>query len=214
MHLANAEEDEAAYTYYKNDSGKWVTTKSYKMSDAIKSENWDFISFQHSSPRSGMPAKYDDLEKIIPIVESQCTNPKLEFIWHMTWAYQSNSTNSSFSSYDWNQDTMYNAIVDAVKQCVVSCKKITRIVPNGTVIQNARTSYLGDNLTRDGYHLSKDQGRVIAGITMMAATIGIGYDNIDLSAVSEDEQFVKVALESVENAMKNPFEVTKSAYTK
>ena len=31
----------------------------------------------------------------------------------------------------------------------------------GTAIQNMRTSYIGDNLTRDGYHLSIPMGSCI-----------------------------------------------------
>jgi hypothetical protein len=164
MHLENAVEDKAAYTYYTNDSGKWVTTKSYKMSDAIKSEDWDFISFQQASGKSTKPDTYDDLELLMPLVEELCTNPKVEFIWHMTWAYRGDSVSAA---YDNDQMTMYEAVVDAVKEKIVPNTKIKRIVPSGTSIQNARSSYLGDTLNRDEYHLSKVEGRIIAGIAMV-----------------------------------------------
>ncbi len=213
-HLTNLKADSADYTYYTNDDGGWTSEKDYKMSDAIKEENWDFISFQQSSSRSGIASKYTDIEIIVPMVETLCTNENVEFIWHMTWAYQQDTTNSSFSSYNNDQMTMYNAIISAVEQHVVPCKKITRIVPNGTAIQNARTSYIGDELTRDGYHLSKYEGRLIAGIAMVATTVGIDYDNIDLTGINDDEKFLQVALESVKNAMEKPFEITNSKITK
>jgi hypothetical protein len=73
---------------------------------------------------------------------------------------------------------------------------------------------VGDELTRDGYHLSKQEGRLIAGISMVATTIGMDYDTIELTDIYDDEKFVKMALESVKNALENPFEVTKSQYTK
>ena len=213
-HLTNLKADSADYTYYTNDDGAWTSENNFKLTDAIKEENWDFISFQQSSSRSGIAKYYTDIENIVPLVEALCTNPKVEFIWHMTWAYQQDTTNSSFSSYNNDQMTMYNMIIGAVQQHIVPCKKITRIVPNGTAIQNARTSYVGDELTRDGYHLSKQEGRLIAGIAMVATTIGIDYDNIDLTGIYDDEKFVKMALESVKNALDKPFEVTKSQYTK
>ena len=213
-HLTNLKADSADYTYYTNDDGTWTSEKNFKLTDAIKEENWDFISFQQSSSRSGIAKYYTDIETIVPLVEALCTNPKVEFIWHMTWAYQQDTTNSSFSSYNNDQMTMYNMIIGAVQQHIVPYEKITRIVPNGTAIQNARTSYVGDELTRDGYHLSKQEGRLIAGIAMVATTVGIDYDKIQLTGIYDDEKFVKMALESVKNALEKPFEVTKSTYIK
>lgn len=213
-HLSNLKADSADYTYYTNDDGAWTSEKNFKLTDAIKEENWDFISFQQSSSRSGIAKYYTDIENIVPLVEALCTNPKVEFIWHMTWAYQQDTTNSSFSSYNNDQMTMYNMIIGAVQQHIVPYEKITRIVPNGTAIQNARTSYVGDELTRDGYHLSKQEGRLIAAVSMVATTVGIDYDKIDLTGIYDDEKFDKMALESVKNALDKPFEVTKSTYTK
>ncbi len=211
-HLTNAQSDSTAYTFYTNSSGTWATNKNYKMSTAIKSDNWDFVSFQQASGSSGKADTYDTLNELLPIVEGYCTNPNVEFMWHMTWAYQGNSTHASFPDYDSDQMTMYNAIVDAVKTKIVPNQKITKIVPNGTAVQNARTSYLGDTLTRDGYHMSKDKGRVLAGITVVASTVGIPWDTIDLSGVCSDANFVKVALESAKNAVATPFAVTQSTY--
>ncbi|MBR2937810.1 MAG: DUF4886 domain-containing protein [Oscillospiraceae bacterium] len=213
-HLTNAQSDGKAYTFYTNDSGKWVANKNYKMSTAIKGDNWDFVSFQQSSGSSGKADTYDSLNQLLPIVEGYCTNKNVEFMWHMTWAYQGDSTHSSFPDYNSDQMVMYNAIVDAVKTRIVPNEKVTRIIPNGTAVQNARTSYLGDTLTRDGYHMSKDKGRVLAGITLVAATAGIPWDTIDLSGVCSDASFVKVALESARNAVATPFGVTESVNVK
>ena len=213
-HLTNAKSDAKAYTFYTNESGKWVTNNNCKLSTGVKYDNWDFVSFQQASGSSGKADTYDTMNELLPIVEGYCTNDKVEFMWHMTWAYQGDSTHSSFKDYGKNQMTMYNAILDAVKTKIVPNSKITRIIPNGTAVQNARTSYLGDTLTRDGYHMSKDKGRVLAGITVVATTAGIPWDTIDLSGVCSDASFVKVALESAKNAVAAPFAVTQSAITK
>ena len=213
-HLTNAKSDAKAYTFYTNETGKWVTNNNCKLSTGIKYDNWDFISFQQASGSSGKADTYDTLNELLPIVEGHCTNPNVEFLWHMTWAYQGDSTHSSFPDYDSDQMTMYNAILDAVKTKIVPNSKFSRIIPNGTAVQNARTSYLGDTLTRDGYHMSKDKGRVLAGITVVATTVGIPWDTIDLSHVCSDANFVKVALESAKNAVATPFAVTQSAITK
>ncbi|MBQ8748513.1 MAG: DUF4886 domain-containing protein [Oscillospiraceae bacterium] len=213
-HLGYAKEQTAAYTFYTCETGKWTTKKEYKLADAVISDDWDFVCFQQASGSSGLADTYDDLNALMDIVEPLCLNKNVEFMWHMTWAYQGDSTHDSFVKYESKQDVMYNAIVNATMEKIVSNSRISRIIPNGTAIQNARTSYLGDTLTRDGYHLSTDEGRIIAGISMVAATVGIDWEKINLSAISSDEKFLKVALESAQNAIENPFEVTQSQFTK
>lgn len=210
-HLNNAKNDSAAYTYYTNDSGTWNTLSSYKISDAVKGNNWDFISFQQASHVSGVVSTYADLAELMDIVEPLCANENVEFAWHMTWAYQSDSTHSGFATYSNDQMTMYNAIVSSVQEKIVPNERISKIIPNGTVIQNARTSYLGDTLTRDGFHMSIPQGRILTGVGMLAALIDFDLDNLDLSVVSFDMSFVNVVVESVKNALDKPFEVTQSA---
>lgn len=210
-HLNNAKNDSAAYTYYTNDSGTWNTVSSYKLSDAVKGNNWDFVSFQQASHVSGVVSTYDDLIELMDIVEPMCTNENVEFAWHMTWAYQSDSTHSGFATYNKDQMTMYNAIVSSVQEKILPNERISKIIPNGTVIQNARTSYLGDTLTRDGFHMSIPQGRILTGVGMLAALIDFDFDNLDLSAVSSDMSFFNVVVESVKNALDKPFEVTQSA---
>ena len=212
-HLTNAKSDSAAYTFYTNESGAWKTNNNYKFSSGVKSDNWDFISFQQVSGSSGKANTYDTVNELLSIAEGYCTNENVQFMWHMTWAYQGNSTQTAFADYDKDQMTMYNAIVNAVQTKIVPNQKFAKIIPNGTAVQNARTSYLGDTLTRDGYHMSKDKGRVLAGITVVATTVGIPWDTIDLTKVCSDANFVKVALESAKNAVANPFQVTQSAIT-
>lgn len=212
-HLGYVEGNTAAYTFYTSETGKWAKNKEYKLVDAVMSDDWDFVCFQQASGSSGLADTYDDLDALMDIVEPLCLNKNVEFLWHMTWAYQGDSTHDSFPKYESKQDVMYNAIVNAVQEKIVSNSRISRIVPNGTAIQNARTSYLGDTLTRDGYHLSEAEGRVIAGISMVAVTVGIDWEKINLSAISTDEKFLKVALESAKNALENPFEITQSQFT-
>ena len=216
-HLTNAKEDNGAYSYFTNESDKWVEHTKHKMSDAIKSQNWDFISIQQNSKNSGVPEAYADLQELVNIVKSQATNPKVEIVWHMTWACAESYTGSLFANYQMSQEVMYNSIVDAVKKGVFPIEDITRVMPNGTVMQNIRSSYFGDNICRDGLHMALPHGRILAGITIVASTIGIDYDTIDLtdvhSKLEEDEKFVRVALESVKNAMENPYEVTQSKIT-
>jgi len=213
QHLAYAKTDSGSYTYYKTTSGAWNSTKNFKMSAALEDEEWDYISFQQSSKTSGLVSSYSTLSSLMEIVRAKA--PKAKFMWNMTWAYQQDSTHSSFPNYDKDQMKMYNMIVDCVKQKILTDKNFEIVIPCGTSIQNARTSFIGDHLTRDGYHLDYNIGRYIAGLTWCAAITGADVDKINYnpnpSAISED--MIKVAKEAVKNSIAKPLEVTQSKIT-
>ena len=212
-HYNNLTKGTKAYEYrtYVKSSKTWKTTNNYSIQKAFNDYDWDFISLQQASGFSGQPSSYSLLNSIVEKIKNK--RPNVNFVWNMTWAYQQNSTHSDFAKYNKNQLTMYNSIVSAVKEKVLSIPEIDVVVPNGTSIQNARTSYIGDNLTRDGYHLSFDYGRYIAGLTLVKTMTGTDISKINYApnGVSNDNK--KIAIESVTNAIKNPFEITNSIYT-
>ena len=220
-HAANAANDAAAYTYYYNDNGVWSKTENYKLSTALTERSWDYISMQQSSRYSGMESTYnEDLTNLISYVkgliskkENENRNPCAKLVWHMTWAYQQDSTNTGFANYNNDQMTMYNAIVSAVQNKIVTNTAFDLIVPNGTAVQNSRTSLLGDTTTRDGYHMSRDYGRYLTGLLFVKTVTGLSVDGITYAPSGVDTQETAIAIESVNNAYANPFEVTKSAYT-
>ena len=87
------------------------------------------------------------------------------------------------------------------------------VIPAGTAIQNARTSLLGDTLTRDGYHLSYDVGRYIAGITWVEALTGKAVTDLTYCPAGISEDLMAVSVESAKNAGATPYAVTNSRYT-
>lgn len=214
-HRNNAMNNSAAYEYQKNSDGTWVKTSNTTMEFGITDEDWDVISIQQVSGLSGISSTYNgDIDYLIDYINSKKTNAAAKIAWHMTWAYQSNSTHSDFAKYDNSQETMYLSIVNAVKDCIVTNSKIDIILPTGTAIQNVRTSYLGDALTRDGFHLSYNLGRYIAAMTWLKAITGwsiddIGYVPCSSEILSSDLPLIK---EAVNNAVACPFEVSPSSY--
>lgn len=214
-HLSHAKVGDAAYTYYKNTNGTWIAYSDKTLMHGLTDEVWDYISMQQSSPLSGIASTYGNiLSQLVEYVKLNKTNPDAKLVWHMTWAYQSDSTHSAFPSYDKNQMTMYNAIVETVKNCIVPVSDFTIIIPTGTAIQNARTSFTGDILTRDGYHLNYNLGRYIAGLAWYAAVTGSPIDDILYNpAISEITiDVMAMAKESVKNAVLSPYEVTASTF--
>lgn len=211
MHHQNAKYDTSMYEYRLNTADEWVTTPGTKFSTALTSQDWDFISLQQVSGRSGIEQSYGHLEGLIEKVKELCPNATL--CWNMTWAYQQNSTHTDFWLYGRSQQTMYDQIVSVVNSKIVPNADLTLISPTGTAIQNARTSYLGDTLTRDGYHLSKDVGRFIAGLTFFKALSGVSLDGLTFRPEGVDENVAKIAVEAANNAVAEPFAVTNSIYT-
>lgn len=210
-HANNAAGDLANYAYYYNDSGSWKTTNQYKISTALESRDWDFVSLQQCSNDSGVESTYNgDLTDLISYVQ-QRSNAKL--VWHMTWAYQQDSTHSAFPTYGRDQMTMYNSIMSAVQNKIVTNSNIDLIVPNGTAVQNSRTSILGDTTTRDGYHMSYDYGRYLTGLMFIKTLTGLSIDDITYAPSNVDEMERKIAIDAVNKAAECPFAVTESAYT-
>ncbi len=181
--------------------------------EGVSYTDWDYIIFQQGSRDSGIPYKYDNLPILIDYVKKLASNPNVIFGFNMTWTYASNSKNGGFNSYSCNQEIMYKGILESIKTKVLPNKDIRFVIPNGTAIQNARTSFIGDNLTRDeADHLSFDLGRYIAGLTFVATLTKTDVDKIKFAPAGLNEKKILLAKESAKNAINNPFEVTRSRY--
>ena len=115
----------------------------------------------------------------------------------MTWAYQADSTSTNFAHYNYDQATMYNAILDCVQNVVLQNPDIKGVIPSGTAVQNLRTGHLGDTVTDDGRHLSKGIGRYTAGLTYLAAITG--YDVTYITAVPNVDNYPNYSASRKEN---------------
>ncbi|MBE6927997.1 MAG: DUF4886 domain-containing protein [Ruminococcaceae bacterium] len=212
-HYTNAKNDSAAYTYYTNTSGSWTTTSSYKMSKALTSRSWDFVTMQQASGDSGTASTYNsDLTNLISYVKGKLNSSSTKLVWHMTWAYQGGSSKLSNSVYS-SQTDMYDKIIAAVKSKIVSNSNFKMIIPNGTAIQNARTSLIKDNLTRDGYHLNYNFGRYIAGLTVVKTLTGLDISKVTYKPGNVNYALQQIAIESANNAVASPYAKTTSAHS-
>ena len=211
-HLSNLNSAARAYEYvtYKKSTKTWNRIPNTSIQMAMEKEDWDYISLQQGSWASGLADTYDTINTIMDGIIALKSDVK--FLWNMTWAYQTDSNHSSFHIYGSNQMTMYNQIVNAVKTKVVPNDRFVAIIPNGTAVQNARTSFVGDTLCRDIYcHLTLDFGRYIAGLTLVSIVTGEDISSVKYSP-NLDMLHKAIAIESVVNAISNPFEITNSKY--
>ncbi len=190
-------------------------TYNSTLEEGVTHEKWDYIIFQQASGSSGQTASYYNFDKLINYVETtfkacENYNPKVKFAFNMTWAYASTYQHANFQLYGNNQERMYESITDAVQQKVATNDKILFISPAGTAIQNARTSFMGDNLNRDGTHLSMPVGCMISAMSMFCTLTGYAPEDVNYNLSTIDAKHKQVIVESVKNAFDNKYSVTQS----
>lgn len=207
-HWKNASTDEAAYSYRKIVNGKKITTENYKISQAIDDENWDYISFQQASHFSGIKSTYADLPLLVQYVKDHNKNPQTHYVLHQTWAYANNSQHDGFRNYNHDQKTMYRNIVSAISNAS-KLVGIETVIPVGTAIQNGRTSFVGDNYCRDGYHLDLQLGRYTASCTWADKLLGLNIISNPFIPQQLTFDEIMVARLSAHHAVCKPNKVTK-----
>lgn len=211
-HVDNVASGAPDYEYRTNTNNQWETALESRITDGVCTQDWEVISMQQASHDSGMTETYKTLPELIAFVRAN-VKKGVKLAWNMTWAYQQDTTHLGFVNYANDQKTMYESILNAVKTCVLPTQEFSMLFPVGTAVQNARTSYLGDTLTRDGFHLSIPYGRYIAALTWGRVLTGKSVEGIAYAPEGVDENLKAIAIESVENAVKSPFEVTQSSFT-
>ena len=207
-HVKNARDNAPAYAYRKiGTDGKKREKGKMSLETVLADEDWDYVSLQQASPFSGMYETYEaSLPELIEYVKARLPK-KTKLMLHQTWAYASTSRHSGFKNYNCNQLTMYQAIADAVKKAA-KANKIKIVIPSGTAIQNARTSFIGDHLNRDGYHLDVKVGRYTAACTWFERIFKHNVVGNPYTPEGLDEARKAVAQKAAHAAVKHPYKVT------
>ena len=209
LHWKNIQENKNAYSYRKiTADGNKTTTADVSILTALKNEKWDYVSIQQASPLSG---KFDTYIKPLTGIKhflDSVGGTDVQYIWHQTWAYAPNSTHSGFANYGKNQQQMYKKIMEASSKAKKQFN-FDLVVPSGTAIQNARGTFLGDNLTRDGYHLDLHIGRFIAACTWFESLFGEQAPTESYHPEKVSPEAAEVAKKAAHAAVRRPFKVTK-----
>lgn len=228
-HVDYAKNNTMEYQYTKISDGRYETKEGYSLKFGLQDEDWDIIYIQQSAAQAPIESSYGNyLDELMVYVNDWKTNPNARFVWNMTWAYQSDSTQPVFvNTFHSDQMAMYDSIVNVTKKLILPRTDFDRIVPSGTIIQNARTSAFGDHLTRDTFHLN-NYGAILAAYGLYSVLTGKEITEVNIDAVTASknngiggadpilvpltEEQKAIIIECVNNGIKNPYEVTPSAY--
>ena len=152
-HWRDVTEENNTFEYRKVVRGVRTNRRHTALRTLVQDEPWDYITVQQASPESGLYGTYEPcMSELLQYATALCPNPNVQLGFHMTWAYSHDSTHGGFANYGSSQQAMYDSIRSSVQLALAEHPEITFLVPSGTAIQNARASWLGDNLNRDGYH--------------------------------------------------------------
>jgi len=186
-HAHNVAMNTADYSYYADASGDTAVTST--INDVVEGENWDIIVLQQGVEAAGMNNTFaGDLRYLLDYLAD--AQPEAKVYWNMNAANQQDTQNRRdyFDDYyDGSQALMYNAIVGCLDMFIVGedaryAADFDGWFPTGAAIQSLRATAFGDNLTRDGYQLSLQAGRLAAAMTVLRVL----FPEADLSAITAD----------------------------
>lgn len=256
LRAANNEEGyENFYLYTEQTAPNGEYSKQDTSFDyGLTAQDWDIIVIQAWYPEAcyglnGEIANPDAnvfdkewLNELTEIIKERATNENVELGFNMIWSQErqlseaipndtANGNNNRFNDGDTLGD--WQSIVYQTNDFVLENDDYTYLIPVGTAVENARTSYLAGirgatsasdlmgGLQRDSVHLN-DIGKYIAAMTWakvlkpewdvagMSYAPDVTYAGTDKKVIDED--IIKVSKEAVSNAVKVWNEITPSAY--
>ena len=253
-HATNAFTNEAKYSLrLASEDGKWTTDRSVStIKDALAYDEWDVVSLQPygEETTSGTAGnnqgdyafdedRFGKLEKSIPyfldLTETYVPHAKVYYYMHLSEHDTTNYADALTNTADkYTKRVSVAQTVMTYHGTVNTSKRLAGVVPVGTAIQNARTTYLTTlsnatsssavtlendpvfGLQRDGGHLSFNVGRYIAALTFAEKIIPASFRNgqIDCGMRASESvgklpaQYEEIARKAVAAAIQTPYQLT------
>lgn len=245
QHVDFLTNDKPEYDLYISNSANPappVVTPDVTMYYALRQDNWDVIIMQAGVFETGYDATYKagHIQTIQDYVNQHIFNKDAVFAWNTPWAYPTdmrlmemhphtpNPFINGYIAFGNNRQAYFDAVLKCVTDNIIPNDTFVALIPTGTAIENAHSSYMGDwDLHRDYAHAS-DYGRLISAYVYYCVLMGIDHldemkqttipvkyfrSNTGLQDVELSEIEINVALESINNALTTPLAVTQSQYT-
>lgn len=189
LHYNNILKDAYDYDYEKDAAA----IRKESINHALTLEDWDYVTVQQVSHFSGMIETYEPyLAFILGYIKGRCPNAKVVF--HRTWAYDDLSTHGGFANYGNDRKAMFDAIVKTSEQA--AAKYNLPIIKVGNAVEAARDleEFIPQkgklNINRDGFHLSLDYGRYLAGLVFYKFFTGKDMSTVSYAPDGTDPQII------------------------
>lgn len=244
-HVQFLTKDEPAYNLYLSSTDTPnvtpLVTEGVTMKYALTYDYWDIIVMQGGVFEVAKEETYTcgDIQTIQNYVNEHKLADWAIFAWHMPWAFptdndlrdtfgrEENGYYKNYEQYDHNRVNFYNAMTDCVEKHIMTDETFKFLIPSGTAIECAVSSYLTEkDIFRDYAHAG-DLGILISGYVWYCKLAGIEQlDELKVDTVPK--QFLRtkpinqdwvltdaekaIILEAVNNALKTPLELTESQY--
>ena len=164
-HYRNMLSEEKAYEYILNGSrsGLFVSLK-----EALLSDEWDIVTLQQCSPRSGDEESYYPYINELALYVRKMAPPAKLYL-HETWGYAEGSAMLDKTSFSSREE-----MIPAVRRAYERASR--EIKADGTIpsLEGMNRLYdaVGDRTYRDGYHGSLGLGRYMLGCLFFTVLFG------------------------------------------
>lgn len=184
-----------------------------------------------------------NIQIIQDYVNQHKLNKDAVFAWHMPWALATepelqatymntgaatNIYTEGYKPYNNDRSVLFTEICKNAEKYILTDKTFQFLIPTGTAFENAMTSYLTEKDLHRDYAHATDLARVITAYTYFCKIANVTQltelkldtvpkryfqttQSLEDWVLTEDEK--ALILESVNNALKTPLQVTQSQYT-
>ena len=197
-HVSFAQQDRAAYIYYRNSSGVWDKMEDATLDYGLRDQAWDIIVFQGGRGDSENEYNLKGRRALEEIVKEHVAQP-YKMLWQITWP---SPDDPLFFSEDYpvqppagwmeylqtkfGHDTFYQfeMMLDTPQPHLTEDETYEKVISTGAGIMyaHAALNVLQQELWRDYTHLS-DYGRLIAAYTFYAQFTGNPITQINIDTI-------------------------------
>ncbi len=188
-HYINMIGDKKAYGLYFNGQGTGIKVK---ISEALESDDWDYVTLQQASHFSFDYDTYTPyIEKLAEYVRLYV--PKAKLLIHQTWAYEQGSERLSNVAGFADQYEMLDKIKDAYSRAA-ELIGADGLIPCGEMMMKA-IEVTGGRMHRDTFHADLGVGRYLLGLTWYKAMTGKcaekDFDGLDTETTAEQRAVIR-----------------------
>lgn len=190
-HYLNLLDDVAGYDLQVNGTH---TNLKVSIRQALRSEDWDVVTFQQASHQSARFETYTPyIQELSAYVRKYC--PHAKQVIHQTWAYEDGSPKLEAQNFATSAD-MFAAIEKAYAQAA-ELISADGIIPAGKAMLTASQTGI-EKIHRDTFHASLGAGRYMLALVWFKYLTGRditdnAFDDFDVPVTDEERKIVIAA---------------------